>query len=185
MLSFMNKISSGYWDLFDPTNGYTAIHRAALLDLPLEKISKRYFFETDMLFRLNLSRAVAMDIPMRACYGDEISGLKIRKILPEFIWKHFRNTLKRIFYLYYLRDFSIASVELLAGVGIGIFSLIYSGTHWWEAYLQGKANSAGVVVLGAVSLLSSLHLMLGFLNFDISAIPRHPLSTLLNQRETK
>src|SRR5690606_26049650 len=47
VLSFMTKISSGYWDLFDPTNGYTAIHARVLAKLPLRKISQRYFFETD------------------------------------------------------------------------------------------------------------------------------------------
>src|SRR5690606_9901502 len=46
LLSFMTKFSSGYWDLFDPTNGYTAIHARVLARLPLHKLSQRYFFET-------------------------------------------------------------------------------------------------------------------------------------------
>ncbi len=78
-LSFMTKLSSGYWDLFDPTNGYTAIHRDVASHLPFTKISRRYFFETDMLFRLNTLRAVIVDIPMDAKYGDEISNLKYRE----------------------------------------------------------------------------------------------------------
>lgn len=49
-LSFVNKLSSGYWNVMDPTNGYTAIHASALSALPLSKIEKRYFFESDMLF---------------------------------------------------------------------------------------------------------------------------------------
>jgi len=52
VLSFMNKFSSGYWGLFDPTNGYTAISGAVAAQLPFDKISSRYFFESDMLFRL-------------------------------------------------------------------------------------------------------------------------------------
>jgi len=58
VLSFMTKLSSGYWDLFDPTNGYTAIHVDVARHLPFNKISSRYFFETDMLFRLNTLRSV-------------------------------------------------------------------------------------------------------------------------------
>ena len=50
MLSLLTKLSSGYWDLFDPTNGFTAIHADAARFLPFDKISKRYFFESDMLF---------------------------------------------------------------------------------------------------------------------------------------
>jgi len=74
-LSFMTKLSSGYWNLFDPTNGYTAIHASVAKYLPFEKISNRYFFETDMLFRLNTLGAVVVDVPMVAKYADEVSNL--------------------------------------------------------------------------------------------------------------
>lgn len=66
VLSFLAKLSTGYWDLFDPTNGYTAIHSDVVSQFPFDKISNRYFFETDMLFRLNTFRAVVIDIPMDA-----------------------------------------------------------------------------------------------------------------------
>src|SRR5262249_39074317 len=79
VLSLMTKLSSGYWNLFDPTNGFTAIHVDAARHLPFDKISKRYFFETDMLFRLNTINAVVVDVPMDASYGDEVSNLKISK----------------------------------------------------------------------------------------------------------
>ena len=66
MLSFVNKMASGYWDIMDPTNGYSAIHRTALATLPLEKLDRGYFFESDMLFRLYTIRAVVRDVPMPA-----------------------------------------------------------------------------------------------------------------------
>ena len=88
VLSFMTKLSSGYWDLFDPTNGYTAIHADVARHLPFTKISQRYFFETDMLFRLNTLRAVVVDVPMDAHYGDEVSNLKISKILAHLRHQH-------------------------------------------------------------------------------------------------
>lgn len=66
VLSFMNKASSGYWRVFDPTNGYTAINAAALRRLPLGKLSTRYFFETDMLLWLNMIGTVVEDVPMEA-----------------------------------------------------------------------------------------------------------------------
>ena len=94
---FMTKISSGYWDLFDPTNGFTAIHRDVARHLPFQKISRRYFFETDILFRLNTLRAVVVDIPMDAKYEDEVSNLKISKVVGEFLAKHLRNFVKRVF----------------------------------------------------------------------------------------
>ncbi|WP_342779198.1 glycosyltransferase family 2 protein [Luteimonas granuli] len=109
VLSFMAKLSTGYWDLFDPTNGYTAIHADVARRLPFDRISQRYFFETDLLFRLNTLRAVAVDVPMDAHYGDEVSNLKVSRVLGEFLAKHTRNFGKRIFYNYFLRDLSLAS----------------------------------------------------------------------------
>jgi glycosyltransferase involved in cell wall biosynthesis len=43
-LSFMTKVSTGYWQIFDPNNGFTAIKSSALRLLPLEKIDNGYFF---------------------------------------------------------------------------------------------------------------------------------------------
>ena len=111
ILSFMCKASSGYWSIFDPTNGYTAISRHALKLLPMNKIHKRYFFETDMLFRLGTFGAVVQDIPMRAVYGDEKSNLSIGKVMFSFGFGHIKNLTKRIFYNYFLRGFSAASVR--------------------------------------------------------------------------
>ena len=56
-LSFLAKLSTGYWDLFDPTNGYVAIHADVARLLPLDRLHPRYFFESDMLFRLATLRA--------------------------------------------------------------------------------------------------------------------------------
>ena len=184
-LSLLNKVSSGYWDIFDPTNGYTAVSRNAMSMLPFDKISNRYFFETDVLFRLGLTRAVVVDIPMVAQYGDEVSGLKISKILLEFAWKHVRNFGKRVFYLYFLRDFSIASLELVAGFLLGAFAVVYGGVHWWKSLASGTSTSVGIIMLSAVASLSSLQLLLSFFNFDIAAVPRRPLSRLRRLHATQ
>ena len=97
ILSFVSKFSTGYWQTFDPTNGFTAIHRDVLALLPLEKIDKGYFFESDMLFRLNTLGSVVMDVPMPARYGEETSHLSVRKVLATFLYKHAANFLKRIY----------------------------------------------------------------------------------------
>ncbi|MFC4726848.1 glycosyltransferase family 2 protein [Coralloluteibacterium thermophilus] len=179
VLSFMTKISSGYWDLFDPTNGYTAIHARLVSKLPMHKISRRYFFETDILFRLNTLRAVVVDVPMDARYGDEVSGLSVRRILVDFMYKHVRNTLKRVFYNYFLRDMSLASVELVGGVlmvGLGLLA----GIHFWaDAAAEGVTASAGRVMLAALPLILGLQLLLGFIAFDIASVPRRAIHRLL------
>jgi Glycosyltransferases involved in cell wall biogenesis len=179
VLSFMSKISTGYWDLFDPTNGYTAIHARLIAVLPLDKISRRYFFETDLLFRLGTIRAVVVDVPMPARYGDEQSGLKVSRILVDFLLKHLRNTVKRIFYNYFLRDVSLASFELVAGALAVLFGII-AGTYFWASAVgSGQFASAGKVMLSALPLILGVQLLLGFIAFDIAAVPRRPIWRLL------
>lgn len=173
ILSFVTKFSSGYWQLFDPTNGYTAIHRDVARYLPFDKISRRYFFETDLLFRLNTLRAVVVDVPMEARYGDEISSLKIRRIVPEFLAKHARNTLKRIFYNYYLRDMSIASLELPLGLVLLTFGIGFGSYHWLVRD-GGTVASAGTVMLSALPILIGVQSLLAFLNYDIASAPSRP-----------
>ncbi|WP_122690705.1 glycosyltransferase family 2 protein [Pseudomonas viridiflava] len=174
-LSLLNKLSSGYWDLFDPTNGYTAIHRDVARQLPMSKISQRYFFESDMLFRLGTLRAVVVDIPMHALYGDEVSNLKVSRVLGEFMAKHARNLFKRLFYNYYLRDMSLASFELPLGVLLLIFGSVFGAFHWVHAWQTGVANSAGTVMVSALPVLVGIQLILAFIGHDVQAVPRRPI----------
>lgn len=174
ILSFLNKLSSGYWDIFDPTNGYTAIHTSIAKQLPYEKISTRYFFESDMLFRLNLLRAVVRDIPMDAKYGDEVSHLKVTKVVGEFFVKHIRNFFKRVFYNYYLRDLALASIELPLGLILFLFGTGFGIYQWTHSVMDGVATPAGTVMLSALPTLMGLQLILAFLSYDISSVPRIP-----------
>lgn len=172
VLSFMTKLSSGYWNLFDPTNGYTAIHADVAKHLPFNKISRRYFFETDMLFRLNTLRAVVVDIPMSAKYDEEISNLSVSKVVGEFLYKHARNFVKRIFYNYYLRDISLASIELPLGLLMLLFGIGYGSYNWVESSQLGLTTPAGTVMLAAMPILMGLQLILAFIGYDIASVPR-------------
>lgn len=175
VLSFLTKLSSGYWDLFDPTNGFTAIHADAARYLPFDKISKRYFFETDMLFRLNTLGAVVTDVPMDAVYADEVSNLKISRVVTEFAAKHVRNFFKRLFYNYYLRNMSLASIELPLGVLLLVFGLVFGVSHWIQAAHEKTSTPAGTVMLAGLPVIMGVQLILAFLAYDIASVPRRPL----------
>ena len=171
VLSMVAKFSTGYWNIFDITNGYTAIHTKVLKKIPLSKISDRYFFETDMLFRLNTIRASAIDIPMDAVYGNEKSNLKISSILVDFISKHLKNSFKRIFYNYFLRDMTIASLELILGVALLGFGICYGLFHWIQAVATSSATPPGTVMLAALPTIVGLQMLLAFVTFDVSNVP--------------
>lgn len=174
VLSLWSKISSGYWGVTDPTNGFTAIHRAVLAKLELGKLSKRYFFESDMLFRLNISGAVVEDVALPARYGNEKSNLKIRKVLVEFPIKHTKNLFKRIFYRYYLREWSIASFELPLSIGLGIFGAWFGLSSFFAAAEAGRATTAGQATIASLAIILGVQLMLSFLAYDIQSEPRIP-----------
>jgi glycosyltransferase involved in cell wall biosynthesis len=174
-LSFVTKFSSGYWNVIDPTNGYVAIHREALRRLPLHKISRRYFFESDMLFRLYTVRAVVCDVAMPARYGDERSALRAGAAIPEFLYKHARNLVKRVFYGYFLRDFSIASVELLLGTLLLLWGIVFGTVAWARGAAQGQPATAGTVMIAALPVILGVQFLLGFLQFDYRNVPSRPL----------
>ena len=183
VLSFFNKLSSGYWTIFDPANGYTAINAKVLKILPFDRIDNRYFFESDMLFQLGLIRAAVIDVPMVAIYGNEHSNLKITNEIYRFLLKHLKNAFKRILYNYYLRDFSIASVELLLGVVLIAFGL-YSGiSSWIEASAAESFASSGTVMLASLPIIIGCQLLISFLAYDINLQPRNSVSSLLKVNE--
>jgi len=175
ILSFMNKISSGYWNIFDPTNGYTAIHSEVAKKIAFNRVSHKYFFESDMLFRLNILKAVVVDIPMDAIYGDEKSNLKASHVASEFLVKHARNFIKRIFYNFYLRDMSVASIELPLGLLLFLFGAIFGLYHWYIFSRSGISTPLGTIMISALSLLFGLQFLLAFLAFDIVSVPRRPI----------
>lgn len=179
ILSFLTKLSSGYWTIFDPTNGYTAIQRSALTLLPLDKIDRRFFFESDMLFRLYIAGAVVIDVPMRANYGHEKSNLRIGRVVLPFLFKHLRNFAKRVFYRYYLRDMNIGSLELLAGILLLSFGVAFGLREWIAAATAGLTASAGTVMLAGLPILLGAQSVLGFFAYDLMAVPKVPLQTVI------
>ena len=182
LLSVLAKLSTGYWRNFDPTNGYTAIHARVAQHLPLDKIDNRYFFETDLLFRLSTLRAVVVDVPMDAVYGDETSNLAISRIVLEFFAKHARNLALRLFYNYFLRDVSIASIELVVGTALLSFGLVFGPYHWWRSAEAGIATPVGTIMLSALAVLAGLQFVLSFLSYDIAAVPDRAMHDLLPER---
>ena len=175
VLSFLSKLSTGYWNLFDPTNGLTAVHARVLEELPFGKISRDYFFESDMLLRLNILGAVVADIPMKAVYGEEESGLRIRRAVPIFLFRHVRNLAKRIAYSYYLRGFSIASIELVLGLLLLPFGTAFGLQAWIRGSLANVFASAGTVMVASLPIILGTQFILSFINFDISSVPTNPL----------
>ena len=178
MVSFINKMTSGYWNIMDPANGFTAISASALKYLPLDKIDHRFFFESDMLFRLNTIRAVVWDFPLPAEYGDEKSNVRIYKILFQFPFKYLNRLFKRIFYTYFLRDFNIGSLELVLAFLFFSFGFIFGGIHWIISVKTLHPATAGTVLLAGLPVILGFQSLLAFLHFDVANIPQKVITEM-------
>ncbi len=178
-LSFLSKLSTGYWQMFDPTNGFTAIHRSVLALLPLDRVARGYFFESDLLYHLSQARAVVIDMPMRAVYEGESSSLRPLRIIGPFLGGHVRNLTRRLVYGYFLRNFSLASVELGLGAIALLFGVVFGAAAWWHSAHSGVPATAGTVMLAALPIIVGVQLLLSWLNFDVAAEPRVPIASLM------
>ncbi|MFN7155842.1 MAG: glycosyltransferase family 2 protein [Acidovorax sp.] len=181
LLSFLTKLSCGYWSIMDPTNGYTAVHTSVLRELPLDKLEKRYFFETDMLFRLNTIRAVVRDVPMDSVYADEQSNLKISRVLPEFLKKHLSRLGRRYVYNYLVRDFNVGSVYSLCGSLLVFVGGAFGVWHWAHSNASHLPATSGTVMLAAMPILVGIQLLIAFLHHDVSNVPSDPLQISLRE----
>lgn len=175
-LSFINKIVSGYWNIMDPTNGYTALKLDLLPALPLNKIAKRYFFESDMLFRLNVAKAVIQDIPMHSKYAEEESNLSVTKVLFTFPPMYLTRFAKRIFYNYFLRDFNLGSIALIFSSLSIILGSLFGLYHWFNAYTTGVSTPTGTIMLAVLPIIIGFQSLLFFLQQDISSVPTKVIS---------
>ena len=181
-LSFLAKASTGYWQLFDPTNGFIAIDARIANLLTHERLSQRYFFETDLLARLYLLGAVVEELPHPARYGEESSSLKPLVVLIPFLIRHVRNIIRRLFYTYFLRSFYPASLELLLGGLLMIVGLLFAGWNWAASIQTGIARTSGTVVIASTLLIIASQCLLAFLSFDVNHYPRRPLAPRLRSR---
>jgi dolichol-phosphate mannosyltransferase len=176
VLSFLHKGVTGYWSIIDPTNGYTAVHRRALNSIDLAAVADCYFFETDMLFQLNLADAVVQDVPLPARYAGEVSSLRVRTAAVRFPLLSAHRFLKRIGVKYFLQDFNVASLEILLGLPLVAVGAGFGFYRWMAALESGVANTAGTVMFAALPIILGFQLLLSAVSYDVFNTPRVPLS---------
>ncbi len=172
ILSFLVKASSGYWNIMDPTNGFTAIHGQTLDTLNLDRVSKDYFFESDMLIKMGIAGLSVQDVPMPARYNNEQSSLKVWKILFQFPPRLLNGLLRRISFKYFIYDFNMASVYMLLGIPLLLFGIAFGGYQWFMSYYTGEPAFLGTIMLAALPIILAVEFLLQAINIDINSISR-------------
>jgi len=170
-LSFFTKVASGYWNVYDPQNGYLAIRREVLERLDLASLDPTYFFENSMLVQLNIVSARVAEVPMPARYGNRDTCMNLVKIVLVFPWKLLRAGLTRLRLKYFGMDFSPIAVLLTTGSALFAGGFIFGAYEWIKNALAGVPTSAGTVMLAALPTLLGSQLLLNALLLDIAQTP--------------
>ena len=178
-LGFLTKAATGYWNLFDPTNGFIAIRSNVLSQLSLDQIDRTFFFETSMLANLYLIGAVVKDVPIPARYQGEASNLSIRNILLEFPFKLLKRLFQRLILKNLIYDFSMASIYIFTGIPLLLFGLIFGSTRWYYYASRSIPAPTGTVILPTLSVLLGIQFMIAAIEIDLRSVPTEPLSTSL------
>lgn len=178
-LSFFTKAASGYWNIFDPTNGFFAIRSEVLAQLPLEQIDNRYFFETSMLANLYLLNAFVLDVPIPARYGSERSSLSIRRTVFEFPFKLIRTFLRRILLKYFLFDFSMMSIYLIVSIPLLLFGITFGVIKWIHYAELGIPAPTGTIMLPTLSVILGIQIILSAIDIDMNSVPKQPLTIVM------
>jgi dolichol-phosphate mannosyltransferase len=184
-LSFLTKIATGYWDIFDPSNGYTAIHSEVLRLINTNVIARDYFFESSMLLELSRLRAVVLDMPIPARYQNEITSLSEAKVLMTFPLRLVRGYLRRLKLQYFLYDFSPASALLLLGVPLLLFGVAFGAWHWYLSYTTEVVATTGTVLLAVLPIILGVQFLAQALVLDIARVPHRVLHSNVISPEEK
>jgi len=160
-LSFLTKISSGYWGMVDPQNGYTAISRRALESIELGDVYPGYGYCNDVLVRLNVHSFRVLDVPVPAKYGAEKSKIKYSRyiirvsglLLRNFFWrikmKYLVLGMSPIFF-FYVFGLVLAPLGLLLFLA-GLFTRILSSSLFVR-----ETVSTEIFIVGAIFLLFAM-----------------------------
>ncbi len=170
-LSFLIKLASGYWNLFDPTNGFTAISAQTLQLLDFERLKPRYLFESSMLANLYLHNVPVMQVAMPAIYRDERSSLNLFKSLVEFPLYLLSMMVRRFMHCYVWQNFTAVSLFVALGLFSMGFGVVFGSYHWIQSIRFGLPATAGTVMLSALPTIMGFQLLLEAIVLDIGNVP--------------
>ena len=170
-LSFMTKLASGYWHVFDSQCGYTVASVPFLELLDLDQIADDYFFENDMLICMNALNARVVDVPVTTIYGAEVSGVRTHRVAFNFPPRLVSGGLRRFWRKQLVTDFSPIAILSLSGLALGLFGAVFGAYHWWESVVTGNAATTGTVMIAVLPLIVGIQLLVQAFSMTVAASP--------------
>jgi len=167
ILTFMTRIASGYWNMFDSQNGYYVLGERALRQIDFDALTKGYPLENDMLINLNILGLRTKDVPIPAKYGTEVSSMKLAKIIPQFSIFLFKGFFRRIWRKYVIQGLHPVAIFMFFGSLLFIWGLGFGIWIWATTAQTGVAATTGTVMLSVLPLLMGFELLLWAFVLDV------------------
>ncbi|MEZ4752296.1 MAG: glycosyltransferase family 2 protein [Bdellovibrionota bacterium] len=140
LITGLTKMASGYFNIMDVVDGYTAISKEAIDTINWSRAWKRYGYPMDFLIRLNAYCFRVKDIPRSAIYlpgvrQSQINGWKYAlqvtpMLVRNFLWRLKFKYVYLDFHplvLFYMLAFLLVPTGLLAGLGLIADKLFFEG----------------------------------------------------------
>lgn len=126
--SYIMKVVSGYYSMFDSQHGFCAIRTRVLLNAGINQIREDYLFDNSLWVVLNSQKSKVVEIQSSARYQGEVSDINYRKFIVATIFYFPRAFIWRL----QMRYGYINSILMCI-----IFSLvfIYSGIIFRDIFL--------------------------------------------------
>ena len=105
ILTILTKFATGYYSLMDPQCGYTAIKNSVLRLIPIERMTRGYGYNADILCMLNIQGFRVADASVKPVYDREKSKIKLWKYVPKTSWLLIRLFFRRLWQRYIIKDF--------------------------------------------------------------------------------
>jgi len=172
VLTFLTKLASGYWHVLDPQNGFVAVSAATLRRIRIDRLARGYFFENDMLIRLNAIEARVADVPLPSHYAGEPSSLKPGRIALQFPARLLAGFFRRVFWRYVFYDVSPVALFLVFGFLLFSFGAVFGAYHWIWGAIHDRPTQTGAVIVAAVPFILGFQLLLQALVLDIQNTPK-------------
>jgi glycosyltransferase involved in cell wall biosynthesis len=172
VLTFLTKIATGYWDIFDPQNGYTAMNRRSQLAIDWDAVARDYSFENDVLAQLGLDSRRVKDVNIPAVYGEEISDIKLGKVIPDLLRTLRRAFWRRIFQKYVVASFSPVALFAFSALILLLWAVLFGAWVILERLVVGVTPTTATVMLVVLPFLMGFELALAALVLDIINAPK-------------